>query len=91
MSVLLPCCRAAVGVESSAGILQTCCWAPVLGRREEVEAGETQLFLEGGRPLRRVAVLNVFLKNSRGQTLYEAEQVRGWVKGGGGSGGCASE
>lgn len=42
---------------------------------EEVEAGETQLFFEGGRPLREVAVLNVFLKNSRGQTLYEAEQV----------------
>ena len=51
----------------------------LIGCREEVEAGETQLVFEGGRPLREVAVLNVFLKNSRGQTLYEAEQVRGWV------------
>ncbi|KAL4451843.1 hypothetical protein ABPG75_007505 [Micractinium tetrahymenae] len=42
---------------------------------EEVEAGETQLFIEGGRPLREVSVLNVLLKNSKGQTLYEAEQV----------------
>lgn len=43
--------------------------------REEVEAGETQLFLEGGRPLRVVSVLNVLLHNGRGQTLYEEEQV----------------
>lgn len=42
---------------------------------EEVEAGETQLFLEDGRPLREVSVLNVLLRNSKGQTLLEAEQV----------------
>lgn len=33
------------------------CWA--LRRREEVEAGETQLFLESGRPLREVSCLAV--------------------------------
>ena len=44
--------------------------------REEVEAGETQLFLESGRPLREVSVLNVLLSNGRGQVLYEAAQVR---------------
>jgi hypothetical protein len=61
----------------------------LIGCREEVEAGETQLFLEGGRPLREVAVLNVLLKNSKGQTLYEAEQVGGWMaEGGWGSGTC---
>ncbi|KAL4424892.1 hypothetical protein ABPG77_002115 [Micractinium sp. CCAP 211/92] len=42
---------------------------------EEVEAGETQLFMDTGRPLREVSVLNVLLRNSKGQTLYEAEQV----------------
>ncbi|KAL4852717.1 hypothetical protein ACK3TF_006206 [Chlorella vulgaris] len=41
----------------------------------EVEEGETQLFLQGGRPLREVSVLTVILQNSKGQTLYEAEQV----------------
>ena len=61
---------------------------PMYACREEVEAGETQLFLEGGRPLREVAVLNVFLKNSRGQTLYEAEQVRGVATAIAHSGGC---
>jgi hypothetical protein len=43
--------------------------------RAEVEEGETQLFLQGGRPLREVSVLTVILQNSKGQTLYEAEQV----------------
>ncbi|PRW57309.1 hypothetical protein C2E21_4331 [Chlorella sorokiniana] len=42
---------------------------------EEVEAGETQLFLEEGRPLREVSVLNVLLTNGQGQTLYEEAQV----------------
>jgi hypothetical protein len=43
--------------------------------RVEVQEGETQLFLEGSRPTREVAVMNVLISNDEGKILYEAEQV----------------
>lgn len=47
---------------------------PLVSLMTEIEEGETVLRLIDGKPLRLVNVLNVLIRNSKSQLLYEARQ-----------------